>query len=127
VRKCQASKLARCPLPLSSGWSKSVDQPRNICSLRARISWHTVLAGDPDLDTTAEALLALEKAGADVIELGVPYSDPLADGPTIQSAADRAIKKGTTLQVRISTCPLVWQNKHCRGEHSGGTLATLSG
>lgn len=57
-------------------------------------------AGDPDLSTTAEALKTLDAAGADVIELGVPYSDPLADGPTIQSAADRALRKETTLQVR---------------------------
>jgi tryptophan synthase alpha subunit len=60
------------------------------------------LVGDPDLSTTAEALKTLDAAGADVIELGVPYSDPLADGPTIQSAADRALSKGTTLQVRPS-------------------------
>lgn len=58
--------------------------------------WHT--AGDPDLDTTAKALIALNEAGCDVIELGVPYSDPLADGPTIQGAADRALRKGTSLQ-----------------------------
>ena len=57
-------------------------------------------AGDPDLSTTSEALKTLDAAGADVIELGVPYSDPLADGPTIQSAADRALRKDTTLQVR---------------------------
>lgn len=61
-------------------------------------------AGDPDLATTAEALKTLDAAGADVIELGVPYSDPLADGPTIQSAADRALRKGTNLQVR---CPAI--------------------
>lgn len=60
-------------------------------------------AGDPDLSTTAEALKILDAAGADIIELGVPYSDPLADGPTIQSAADSALGKGTTLQVRDPT------------------------
>ena len=54
--------------------------------------------GDPDLDTTAKALLALDAAGCDIIELGIPYSDPLADGPTIQSAADRALNKGCKLQ-----------------------------
>lgn len=56
-----------------------------------------VTAGDPDLDTTAKALRSLDQAGADLIELGVPYSDPLADGPVIQAAATRALQKGTTL------------------------------
>ncbi|WP_399242431.1 MULTISPECIES: tryptophan synthase subunit alpha [unclassified Synechococcus] len=55
-----------------------------------------LMAGDPDLDTTARTLLALQAAGADVIELGVPYSDPLADGPVIQAAAARALAAGTT-------------------------------
>lgn len=54
-------------------------------------------AGDPDLETTAKALLLLDRAGADVIELGVPYSDPLADGPVIQAAATRALKQGVKL------------------------------
>ncbi len=53
-----------------------------------------ITAGDPDLKTTAEALRVLDKSGADLIELGVPYSDPLADGPTIQAAATRALGKG---------------------------------
>ena len=55
-----------------------------------------VMAGDPDLATTAATLLALQAAGADVIELGIPYSDPLADGPVIQAAASRALASGTT-------------------------------
>ncbi len=55
-----------------------------------------VMAGDPDLDTTAATLLALQEAGADLIELGIPYSDPLADGPVIQAAASRALAAGTT-------------------------------
>lgn len=56
-----------------------------------------VTAGDPDLETTAAALKALDRCGADLLELGVPYSDPLADGPVIQAAATRALQKGTTL------------------------------
>ena len=56
-----------------------------------------ITAGDPDLQTTAEALQVLDRNGADLIELGVPYADPLADGPTIQAAATRSLKKGTTL------------------------------
>jgi tryptophan synthase alpha chain len=57
-----------------------------------------ITAGDPDLDTTAEALGILDRNGADFIELGVPYSDPLADGPVIQAAATRALQKGTKLE-----------------------------
>jgi tryptophan synthase alpha chain len=56
-----------------------------------------ITAGDPDLKTTAEALRILDQSGADLIELGVPYSDPLADGPTIQAAATRALKQGVRL------------------------------
>ena len=56
-----------------------------------------ITAGDPDLETTAKALQVLDENGADLIELGVPYSDPLADGPTIQAAATRALAKGVCL------------------------------
>jgi tryptophan synthase alpha chain len=56
-----------------------------------------ITAGDPSLDATHKFVLALAEAGADVIELGVPFSDPLADGPTIQRASERALKAGTTL------------------------------
>jgi tryptophan synthase alpha chain len=55
-----------------------------------------LVAGDPDLDQTRSALLALQAAGADLIELGIPYSDPLADGPVIQAAAARALAADTT-------------------------------
>ncbi|KST62211.1 tryptophan synthase subunit alpha [Mastigocoleus testarum] len=57
-----------------------------------------ITAGDPDLDTTEKALQVLDRNGADFIELGVPYSDPLADGPVIQAAATRALEKGTKLE-----------------------------
>lgn len=56
-----------------------------------------ITAGDPDLQTTAQALQVLDASGADLIELGVPYSDPLADGPTIQAAATRALQRGIRL------------------------------
>src|SRR5246127_5708432 len=59
-----------------------------------------ITAGDPSLDGTLKFVPALAEAGADVIELGVPFSDPLADGPTIQRASERALKSGTTL-VRV--------------------------
>ena len=55
-------------------------------------------AGDPSLEMTLELVLALEKAGADLIEVGVPFSDPIADGPVIQRATDRALRNGVTLQ-----------------------------
>ncbi|MBF2049737.1 MAG: tryptophan synthase subunit alpha [Leptolyngbya sp. IPPAS B-1204] len=57
-----------------------------------------ITAGDPDLETTAQALQLLDRSGADLIELGVPYSDPLADGPVIQAAATRALQRGTRLE-----------------------------
>ncbi len=56
-----------------------------------------ITAGDPSLDATHRFVLALADAGADIIELGIPFSDPLADGPTIQRASERALKAGTTL------------------------------
>lgn len=56
-----------------------------------------VMAGDPDLETTREILLALTDAGASAIELGVPYGDPLADGPTIAASGMRALKNGTRI------------------------------
>jgi tryptophan synthase alpha chain len=57
-----------------------------------------ITAGDPDLETTAKALQVLDQSGADIIELGIPYSDPLADGPVIQAAATRALQRGTKLE-----------------------------
>lgn len=54
-------------------------------------------AGDPSLAATEEIVLATAAAGADVVELGVPFSDPVADGPTIQRASERALRQGTTL------------------------------
>lgn len=56
-----------------------------------------ITAGDPDLETTKKLILALEKAGASLVELGIPFSDPMADGPVIQSAATRALRNGQTL------------------------------
>jgi tryptophan synthase alpha chain len=56
-----------------------------------------ITAGDPDLSRTRGVLSALDRAGADVIEVGVPFSDPLADGPVIQRATERALASGTTL------------------------------
>ncbi len=57
-----------------------------------------VTAGDPDADTSVKILIALANAGADVLEVGVPFSDPLADGPVIQRATERALAAGMTLR-----------------------------
>ena len=56
-----------------------------------------ITAGDPDLDTTFQLVHELARQGADLIELGVPFSDPMADGPTHQRAAERALRSGTSL------------------------------
>ncbi|GFE59008.1 tryptophan synthase subunit alpha [Geobacter sp. AOG1] len=56
-----------------------------------------ITAGDPDLATTEKLIPLMERAGADIIELGVPFSDPMADGPTIQLASERALAAGTTV------------------------------
>jgi tryptophan synthase alpha chain len=79
-----------CMLSVSSCLQSLRD--RSACALIPFIT-----AGDPDLATTEAALKVLDAAGADLIELGVPYSDPLADGPTIQAAATRALAQGVKL------------------------------
>jgi tryptophan synthase alpha chain len=56
-----------------------------------------VTAGDPDLETTEKLILALDRTGVDILEIGVPFSDPTADGPVIQEAAQRALRRGATL------------------------------
>lgn len=62
-------------------------------------------AGDPSLDATGEILMALERAGVDIIELGVPFSDPLTDGPVIQRASERALRAGATLRKILERFP----------------------
>ncbi len=61
-----------------------------------------IMAGDPNIKRTRELISLLEGCGADIIELGVPFSDPLADGPTIQQAAQRALDEGVTLKKVIA-------------------------
>lgn len=61
-----------------------------------------IMAGDPDHETTAKILAELPKAGADIIELGMPFSDPMADGPSIQAAGIRALKGGATMVKTLS-------------------------
>lgn len=56
-----------------------------------------VTAGDPDLETTGRVVLELDRAGADVVEIGIPFSDPIADGPSIQAASMRALERGVNV------------------------------
>ena len=77
------------PTPIQARFASLASQGR--CALMPFL-----VAGDPSLDVTGASLLALQGAGADLIELGIPYSDPLADGPVIQAAAGRALAAGTT-------------------------------
>jgi tryptophan synthase alpha chain len=74
-----------------------------------------VTCGDPDLATTREIVLAAVDAGADVIELGVPFSDPVADGPVIQRASERALKHGTTLGQVLTLAAEVRQQAQSTG------------
>ena len=75
-----------------------------------------VVAGDPSIDATADCIVAMAEAGADIVEIGIPFSDPVADGPVIQAANIRALEKGVSVrnvfelvkQIRVkSTVPLV--------------------
>jgi len=67
-------------------------------------------AGDPSLEATGDLLEAIEQGGADVIELGIPFSDPLADGPVIQRASERALRGGATLRKVMERLP-VWRER----------------
>ena len=69
-----------------------------------------ITAGDPNLEVTVELVRALARAGADVIELGVPFSDPIADGPTNQRAAERALASGTTLVGVLAAVEIIRQD-----------------
>jgi tryptophan synthase alpha chain len=74
-----------------------------------------VTCGDPDLMTTREIVLAAIAAGADVIELGVPFSDPVADGPVIQRASERALKNGTSLSQVLTLAAEIRQEAQSTG------------
>jgi len=74
-----------------------------------------VTCGDPDVATTRQIVLAAIEAGADVIELGVPFSDPVADGPVIQRASERALKHGTTLAQVLTLAAEIRQQAQSTG------------
>jgi tryptophan synthase alpha chain len=67
-------------------------------------------AGDPSLDRTPSLVAALERGGTDLVELGVPFSDPIADGPVIQRASERALRAGTTLSRVLETASAIRSN-----------------
>jgi tryptophan synthase alpha chain len=74
-----------------------------------------VTCGDPNLETTRDIVLAAIEAGADVIELGVPFSDPVADGPVIQRASERALARGTTLANVLTLAAEIRQQSQSAG------------
>lgn len=80
---------------MSSRITKKFNELRNK-NEKALITYIT--GGDPNIDTTFNLVLAMEKAGADIVEIGIPYSDPTADGPVIERAAMRALKAGTNIE-----------------------------
>ena len=96
-----------------------------------------VMTGDPSIAVTLEVMHALVDAGADVIELGVPFSDPMADGPVIQRAAERALARGTGLKdvldvvrsfrEKDATTPIVLCNLSGRGDKDIYTIARREG
>lgn len=71
-----------------------------------------IMAGDPDLEKTKEVILTFGNVGADAVELGIPFTDPLADGPTIQRAAERALRAGVTLRKVIGFVREIRQLTH---------------
>ncbi len=87
------------PMPTSTLTRTRIDSRFAQCKAEGRAALVTFLmCGDPDLATSLDILKALPKAGADVIEVGMPFTDPMADGPSIQAAGLRALKGGTTLK-----------------------------
>ena len=74
-----------------------------LCQRRRKALIPFLMGGDPDLDTTPKLILAVAEAGADLIEVGIPFSDPLADGPTIQRASSRSLAHGTTPRALLET------------------------
>ncbi len=76
--------------------SRIQDKFKSLNGSKALVAFFT--AGDPDLSASKEIFSVIEKSGADIIEIGVPFSDPLADGPVIQAASHRSLQKKTTLK-----------------------------
>lgn len=90
-----SARKKRAPLDDSAVKETTLSMPLTFYKKPGLVAY--VTCGDPDLATTRDIVLAAIEAGADVIELGVPFSDPVADGPVIQRASERALKHGTSL------------------------------
>lgn len=76
--------------------SRIKDRLASLNGNKALVAFYT--AGDPDMEASKEIFAVIEKNGADIVEIGVPFSDPLADGPTIQASSHRSLNNGTTLK-----------------------------
>ncbi len=92
------TSLPPAPGRISAQTSRIVSTFHRLAEQRQKALIAYIMAGDPSLDETETYVLRMAEAGADIIELGVPFSDPIADGPVIQQAADRALRSGTTLR-----------------------------
>ncbi len=90
--------------------SRIAEKFRELGAKREKALIAFITAGDPDLAVTEECILEMEQGGADIIELGVPFSDPMADGPTIQKSSERAIASGTTLPKILAMVKSVRKN-----------------
>lgn len=82
--------------------SRIADKFAQLIKKKERALITFITAGDPDLSFTCQIIPEMEKNGADIIELGVPFSDPMADGPTIQKSSQRALAAGTTLKAILT-------------------------
>jgi tryptophan synthase alpha chain len=80
-----------------SGKNRLIDRLSSLRKKKQKAFIPYIMAGDPDWDTTKQIILALDRAGIAAVELGVPFSDPIADGPVIQEAGNRALARGVTL------------------------------
>jgi tryptophan synthase alpha chain len=96
TRRAESRSRAMSAMTALSAIARDHRLTRSFKSKPALVAY--VTCGDPDIATTREIVLAACRAGADVIELGVPFSDPVADGPVIQRASERALKQGTSLK-----------------------------
>ena len=81
-----------------------------------------VMAGDPDHETSLAIIRALPGAGADVIEIGMPFSDPMADGPAVQMAGQRALKGGETLRKTLAHGPRLPRGRPGHADRADGLL-----
>ena len=81
-----------------------------------------ITAGDPDHDTSLAILKGLAGAGADIIELGMPFSDPMADGPAIQASSQRALKSGQTMKKTLAMVQRLPRRRRCHSHRANGLL-----